>query len=99
MCKFFQWAGEMPVYTDCQKQSPVYKPRENVEVEDEGKPKRPKLKRQFARVERGRKRPLGNSAQERVKPKRHKLKRQFARVEKGYERSHRDSEHINYDSM
>ena len=53
MCKFFQWADEMPVDTDCHKQSPVYKPRENVEVEDEVKPKRPKLKRQFARVEKG----------------------------------------------
>ena len=91
----------MPVDTDCQKQSPVYKPRENVEVEDEVKQKRPKLKKQFARVEKGHKRPLGNSSQERVKPKRQKLKRRFAGVEKGYERSQGDSspEHVNYDSI
>ena len=64
MCRFCQRADEMPVDTDYQKQSPVYKPRENVEVEDEVKPKRPKLKRQFARVEKGYERPLGDSSPE-----------------------------------
>ena len=43
MCKFFQWADEMPVDTDCQKQSPVYKPRENVGVED-GQTKKTQVK-------------------------------------------------------
>jgi len=74
MCKFFQWADEMPVDTDCQKQSPVYKPRENVKVEDEVKSTRPKLKRQFARVEKGHKRSITNSAQERVKTKKTRVK-------------------------
>ena len=77
MCKFFQWADEMPADTDCQKQSPVYKPRETLEVDmiakDQVKPQRHKLKRQLTRAEKGHKRSLGISAQESVKPKRHKL--------------------------
>ena len=48
MCRFFQWADEIPVDTYLEREPPVYNPKETAKEEII---QRPKLMRQFARID------------------------------------------------
>ena len=48
MCKYFQWADEIPVDTYYEREPPVYNPEETAKLEII---QRPKLMRQFARTD------------------------------------------------
>ena len=48
MCKYFQWADEIPVHTYYEREPPVYNPEETAKEEII---QRPKLVRQFARTD------------------------------------------------
>ena len=47
-CRYFQWADEMSVDTYSARGSPVYEPREKAKMD---MMQRPKLMRQFARID------------------------------------------------
>ena len=48
MCRYFQWAHEIPVDTYYEREPPVYSPEESAKMEII---QRPKLMRQFARID------------------------------------------------